>query len=83
MGAKWTTLIVAQVAVAVAVLPASAFIASRVMRMETTGPGFAAESFAMETAELNADPTARMPVRCGHGRLSSGRGCERNPGSWA
>jgi putative ABC transport system permease protein len=58
LGATWTTLIVAQVAVAVAVLPASAFIASRVMRMETTGPGFAAESFAVATAELNADPTS-------------------------
>ena len=55
LGATWTTLIVAQVAVAVAVLPASVFIASRVMRMETTGPGFPAESFVVATVESSAD----------------------------
>jgi predicted permease len=55
LGATWTTLIVAQVAIAVAVLPASVFIASRVMRMEMTGPGFPAESIAVADAELSDD----------------------------
>jgi putative ABC transport system permease protein len=55
LGATWTMLIVAQVAVAVAVLPAAVFIASRVMRMETTGPGFAAESIVVATAGLSDD----------------------------
>jgi putative ABC transport system permease protein len=55
LGATWTTLIVAQVAVAVAVLPAAVFIASRVMRMEMTGPGFPAESFVVASAELSVD----------------------------
>lgn len=58
LGATWTTLIVAQVAVAVAVLPASVFVASRVMRMEMTGPGFAAESFVVATADMNAGATS-------------------------
>ena len=53
LGATWTTLIVAQVAVAVAVLPAAAFIASRVMRMEMTGPGFDAASIVVATAGLS------------------------------
>jgi cell division protein FtsX len=47
LGATWTTLLVAQVAVAVAVLPAAVFIAQRVMRMELAGAGFPAESFVV------------------------------------
>lgn len=63
LGATWTTLIVAQVAIAVAVLPVSVFVASRVMRMEMTGPGFAAESFVVATAELNAAATSAGDMR--------------------
>ncbi len=63
LGATWTMLIVAQVAVAVAVLPAAVFIASRVMRMELAGPGFAAESFVVAHAELSADTTKVDPAR--------------------
>ena len=44
LGATWTMLIVAQVAIAVAVLPAAVFVASRVVRMELTGAGFPVES---------------------------------------
>src|SRR5688500_15022018 len=44
LGVTWTALIVAQVAVAVAVLPAAVFISARVMRGELRGTGFAAES---------------------------------------
>jgi predicted permease len=61
LGATWTTLIVAQVAVAVAVLPAAVFIASRVIRMETTGPGFAAESIVVASAALSTD-AARVDI---------------------
>jgi hypothetical protein len=59
LGATWTTLIVAQVAVAV--LPAAVFIASRVIRMETTGPGFAAESIVVASAALSTD-AARVDI---------------------
>ena len=63
LGATWTTLIVAQVAVAVAVLPVAVFIASRVIRMEMAGPGFAAESFVVATAGLSADAVSVHPDR--------------------
>jgi len=53
LGATWTTLVVAQVAIAVAVLPAAVFIAQRVMRMEMAGAGFPAESFVV--AHVDAD----------------------------
>jgi predicted permease len=56
LGATWTTLIVAQVAVAVAVLPAAVFFASRVVRMELAGAGFAAESVVV--AEAGPGPGA-------------------------
>jgi predicted permease len=44
LGATWTSLVVAQVAIAVAVLPVALFIASRVIRVELAGTGFPAES---------------------------------------
>ena len=47
LGATWTALIVAQVAVAVAVLPAAVFIASRVAQIEMAGTGFAADSIVV------------------------------------
>jgi hypothetical protein len=40
------------------VLPAAVFIASRVMRMEMTGPGFPAESFVVGRAELSANASS-------------------------
>jgi len=53
LGATWTTLIVAQVAVAVAVLPAAVFVAARVIRMEMVGAGFAAESVVVASAAVD------------------------------
>lgn len=41
LGPMWTTLIVAQVAAAVAILPLAVFIVSDVIRMERADPGFA------------------------------------------
>ena len=58
LGATWTTLVVAQVAVAVAVLPAAVYIASQVVRMEAAGPGFAAEHIAVGMATLSGDASA-------------------------
>jgi putative ABC transport system permease protein len=55
LGATWTMLIVAQVAVAVAVLPAAVFIASRVIRMELAGAGFPVESIVAGYAGLSPD----------------------------
>ena len=50
LGPVWTTLVVGQVAVAVAVLPMAVYLTSQVVRMETAGPGFAAEAFVVGTA---------------------------------
>jgi putative ABC transport system permease protein len=47
LGPMWTTLVVTQVAIAVAVLPVSVHVAMQVMRMEVAGPGFATEKFAV------------------------------------
>ena len=55
LGATWTMLIVAQVAVAVAVLPAAAFIASRVIRMEMAGAGFAADSVVVARTQVTPE----------------------------
>jgi predicted permease len=61
LGATWTALIVAQVAVAVAVLPVAVFLAWRVVQIEMTGNGFAAESIVVATAgpALDAPPADR------------------------
>jgi putative ABC transport system permease protein len=53
LGATWTMLIIAQVAVAVAVLPVAVFIASRVIRMELAGAGFPTESIVAGYAGLS------------------------------
>jgi predicted permease len=47
----WTTLIVAQVAVAVAILPIALYIVSEVVRMELSDTGFGAESFVIAKVE--------------------------------
>ena len=52
LGPMWTVLVVAQVAVAVAVLPVAVFMAWQVVRMEIAGPGFAAENFVVGMVAL-------------------------------
>ena len=55
LGATWTTLVIAQVAIAVAVLPVAVFIASRTLRVELAGAGFPAESIVAGYAALSPD----------------------------
>jgi predicted permease len=55
LGVTWTALIVVQVAVAVAVLPAAVFISARVIRGELAGTGFPAESIVAGTVGLGPD----------------------------
>lgn len=57
-GPMWTGLVVAQVAVAVAVLPVALFLSWQAVRMEFTGPGFAAEQFLVATVALSDDADA-------------------------
>jgi putative ABC transport system permease protein len=53
LGPMWTTLVVAQVAVAVAVLPMAVYMAWQMVRMEVAGPGFAADKFVVGTVVLS------------------------------
>ncbi len=53
LGATWTALVVAQVALALAVLPSAAELAWGLLRPGILGPGFAAEEFL--TARLKLD----------------------------
>jgi predicted permease len=55
LGLTWTALIVAQVAVAVAVLPVAVFISARVIRGELIGTGFPAESIVAGVVGLGPD----------------------------
>jgi predicted permease len=52
LGATWTTLVIAQVAFSVAVLPLSAELAWGTLRTGVVGPGFAAEEFATARVAL-------------------------------
>jgi putative ABC transport system permease protein len=67
LGATWTTLVIAQVALSVGVLPLAAELAWGTLRTGAVGPGFAAEEFATVRValeegrfELNAQETARQ-----------------------
>ena len=62
-GATWTTLVVAQVAVAVAVLPVAVYTVSEVARMEFSGPGFPAEEFVVAKVDVReADGNVAIPA---------------------
>ena len=52
LGATWTTLVIAQVAFSVAVLPLAAELAWGTLRASAVGPGFAAEEFATARVAL-------------------------------
>jgi predicted permease len=82
LGPVWTTLVVAQIAVAVAVLPAAVFFSWQMLRMELEGPGFAAEQFVVGTIALGGETSgvdaARSAIRERHLALVSR--LERDPG---
>lgn len=58
LGRTWTFLIVAQVAIAVAVLPIAVFTVWQVVKMELSKPGFPAEKFLMGLIDLQEEPSA-------------------------
>ena len=58
LGPVWTTLVVAQVAVAVAVLPVAVYLSWQLMRMEIGGPGFAVEDFVVGTMAFGDEADA-------------------------
>jgi predicted permease len=55
LGATWTTLVIAQVAFSVGVLPLAAELAWGTLRTGIVGPGFAAEQFATARVALEGD----------------------------
>ncbi|HEV2130734.1 MAG TPA: ABC transporter permease, partial [Longimicrobiaceae bacterium] len=57
LGRVWTSLIVAQVAIAVAVLPLAVFTVWQVVRMEVAEVGFPPEEFVVGSVELNEPAT--------------------------
>jgi putative ABC transport system permease protein len=63
MGRVWTTLIVAQVALTVALMPAAIFLSWMSLRFRTGDPGFASREFL--TAQLLADRATEAPTAAG------------------
>ena len=55
LGATWTTLVIAQVAFSVGVLPLAAELAWGTLRTGVVGPGFAAEEYATARVALERD----------------------------
>ena len=53
MGKMWTSLVIVEVAITVAILPSSVFMASESLKAMTKGPGFPAEEYL--TAELSVN----------------------------
>jgi predicted permease len=80
LGPVWTTLVVAQVAVAVAVLPAAVYLTSQVVRMEATGPGFAADSVAVGLATLTEEASVPDSARIRARQLELISRLEAEPG---
>jgi putative ABC transport system permease protein len=80
LGATWTTLIVAQVAVTVAVLPVAVFVASRVIQIEMAGTGFAAESIVVAKAGPGPDAPAPETNRTAAQQLEFISRLEAEPG---
>ena len=60
LGATWTTLVIAQVAFSVGVLPLAAELAWGTLRTGIIGPGFAAEEFATARVALEGDQRAEL-----------------------
>ena len=59
LGGMWSTMIVAQVAVAVAILPATVFLTWYVLRMEFAGRSVAVERIAVANMVLSDEESAR------------------------
>ena len=59
LGSMWSTLIVAQVAVAVAILPAAVFLTWYVLRMEFAGRSVAVDRLAVANMVLSDEASAR------------------------
>ena len=80
MGRAWAALVVAQVAVAAAVLPVAVFMSWQLARMELAGPGFAAERILVAVAAMPDEPAARDASRVRARQLDLISRLESEPG---
>ena len=55
MGKTWTSLVIIEVALTVAILPSAAFMASKSLEAIATGPGFPAEEFLSAELSVNRE----------------------------
>jgi predicted permease len=55
MGKMWTSLVIVEVAITVAILPSSVFMASESLKAMTTGPGFPADEYLMAELSVNRE----------------------------
>jgi predicted permease len=69
LGGLWTSLVVAQVAIAVAILPATVWLVSEVVLMQTAGAGFPPDEFLVAKFKLGdqrrADLVSRLQAQPG------------------
>ena len=61
MGKLWTSLIVAEVAITVAILPTSVFMASESLKAMMTGPGFPAQEYLSAELSVNREQNEAGP----------------------
>ena len=61
MGKMWTSLIIVEVAITVAILPSSVFMASESLKAMMTGPGFPAEEYLMAELSVNREQNEAGP----------------------
>ena len=78
LGATWTTLVIAQVAFSVGVLPLAAELAWGTLRTGAIGPGFAAEEFA--TARIALEEGQQRPELFGNRQRELARRLLADPG---
>jgi predicted permease len=63
LGPMWTTLVVAQIVVAVAVLPAAVYLSWLAVRMEVVGAGFDTSKYVVSVVAMSDDGSAVEPTR--------------------
>jgi putative ABC transport system permease protein len=80
LGALWTTLVVAQVGAAVAVLPVACYMAWHLWLLEIDGPGFAAEKFAVAMVAVPEEVVAVDPQRAARVQREMTSRLEAEPG---
>ena len=73
LGGIWTALVVAQVAIAVAILPGAVYATVMMLRVESVGPGFAAQRFVVASVFNGGEgePVDPEVVRTRHEELAS------------